>query len=88
MDRPVHLSQLQDDFSFKDGTEVFSVGAFAVFCSALLQLIVIDPAKAIGDFFWSRDGHFLVLFEHTDEVRRPAQGIDCPGVDPDESTTQ
>ena len=82
------MSYLQDDFPFKNGTEVFSVGALAVFRGALFQLTVIDPAKAVGDFFGSGDGHSLVLFEHTDEVRRPAQGIDCPGVDPDESTTQ
>ena len=86
--RTVPLSHLQDDFSFQNGTEMFTVGAFTVFRGALLQLTVIDPTEAISDFLRGGDSHALVLFKHADEVRRAAQGIDCPGVDPGEATAE
>jgi hypothetical protein len=68
--------------------EVASVGCLAQLVGELQELVAIDPALAVGDFFRAGDLEALAFLDALDEVGGLQQGLGRAGVEPGEAAAE
>ena len=72
----------------QESEQVLAIGVVLERCPEFLQLSIVDPSVAPGNFLGTRDRQTLSRLDRLDKVARLKQRLEGPGIKPGGSTTE